>query len=86
MLFICVVTASYTLDFSMSKNPWLGFWLKHKILKQKFFRIFIFGKNAYHTFSLYGKNACHAISYMEKTLILQFSYIYFCSMKLYERV
>ena len=52
----------------------------------KIFWIFIYGKNAYHTISSYGKNACHTISVMQKMLILLFSYAYFCSKKLYERV
>ena len=34
MQFICVVTASYSLSFLMTKNPWLVFWLKHEISKQ----------------------------------------------------
>ena len=33
-----------------------------------------------------GKNACYKISLYGKKRILLFSYTYFCSMKLYERV
>ena len=44
MLFICVVPASYTLGFFMTKNSWLVFWLKHGISKQKFFEFSFMGK------------------------------------------
>ena len=62
MQFICVVTASYTLGFLMTKSPGLVFRMKHKILKKEmFFGVFMYGKNAYHTISWYEKNAYHAI-------------------------
>ena len=36
---------------------------------------------------VYGKNACYKIPlYGKKSFFLLFSYTYFCSMKLYERV
>ena len=54
MQFICVVTASYTLGFLMTKTSWLAFQMKHEISKQ-FFHIFFYGKNAYHTIFLNGK-------------------------------
>ena len=51
MQFICVVTASYTLGFLMTKKPRLVFRLNHEISKQIFFGIFIHGKHACHTVS-----------------------------------
>ena len=75
MQFICVVTASYTLGFLMTKNPWLVFRLKHEISKQKFFE-----------FSFMEKMLIIQFHSMEKMLILLFSYINVYSMKLYERV
>ena len=36
MQFICVITASYTLGFRMTKSPGLVFQMKHKISKQNF--------------------------------------------------
>ena len=75
MQFICLITASYTLGLLMTKNPLLVFRMKHESSKQKLF-----------VFSFMEKNRCHTISFVEKMLILLFSYTYFCSMKLYERV
>ena len=49
--FICVVIASYTLGFLMTKRPELVFRMKHKVSKEIFFGIFFYGKNACHTIS-----------------------------------
>ena len=63
MQFICVVTASYSLGFFMTKNPWVVFRLKHEISKQNVFEYSYMEKMyiiqfQYHT---YGKNAYLAI-------------------------
>ena len=71
MQFICVVTASYTLGFLMTKNSWLVFQMKHKVSKQTFC-IFTYGKMfiiQFHSmeknfvihFHSLGKKAYHAI-------------------------
>ena len=61
MQFICEVTASYSLGFLMTKNPWLVFRLKHEISKQKFFEFLFMEKMLVIQF--------HS---MEKKLIIQF--------------
>ena len=73
MQFICVVTASYTLDFLMTKSPELVFWMKQKFSKQIFFGIFIYGKNAYQTISYYGKMPLLIFHSMENMLVMLFS-------------
>ena len=50
----CSLSAWYlpvTLGFLMTKSPGLVFRMKHKMSKQIFFGIFIYGKNACHTIS-----------------------------------
>ena len=86
MHFICVVTASYTLDCLKTKNPWLVFQLKLEILKQKFVVFSFMEKMPIIQFHSMENNAYHTISSMEKMLILLFSYTYFRSMEMYERV
>ena len=61
MQIICVVTASYTLGFLMTKNPWLVFRLKDEISKQKIFE-----------FSLMEKMLIIQFHRMEKMLRLFF--------------
>ena len=61
MQFLCMVTASYTLGFLMTKNPWLVFRLKHKISKQKAFE-----------FSFMEKMLIIQFHSMDKMLIIQF--------------
>ena len=71
MQFICVVFASYTLGFLMTKNPWLVFRLKHEISKQKFFEFSFMEKMViiqFHSMEkclpynfIYEKNAYFAI-------------------------
>ena len=51
MLFICVVTASYTLGFLMTKSPGLVFRMKHKISNKYFLVFSLMEKNAYQTVS-----------------------------------
>ena len=74
MQFICVVTSSYNLVFLETKNPWLVFWIKNKISKQRFVENRTYRK--IHIVQFYS---------IEKMLILLFSYTYFCSMKLHEK-
>ena len=64
MQFICVVTASYTLGFLMTKNPSLVFPLKRKISQQNFV-----------LFSIMEKMLVMQILSMEKMLIIQFTII-----------
>ena len=71
---IRVVTASYTQGFLMTKNPWLVFRLKHEISKQNFFEFSFLEKNHFIHFHI-----------RKKMLILPFSYIYFYSMKGYDK-
>ena len=59
MQLICMVTASYTLGFLMTKNPWLVFRLNHEISKQNFLSI-IYGKMLVIQFHIW-KNAYFAI-------------------------
>ena len=71
MQFICVVTASYTLCFLMTKNPWLLFRLKLEISKQNFFEFSFMEKMLiiqFHSMEkilsynfIYGNNAYFAI-------------------------
>ena len=85
MQFICLVTASYTLGFFMTKSPGLVFRMKPKFSKQIFFGIFIANfplvKNACHINSKNGKKAYHKFSWYGKTLIMFFSKFFFWSMK-----
>ena len=62
MRFICVVTASYTLGFLMTKSPGLVFRMKHKISKQTklFFGIFIVWKRRLLKYFIVWKNAYQA--------------------------
>ena len=85
MQFICVVTASYTLGFFMTKNPWLVFRLKHEISKQTIFEFSIMEKMLIIQFRSI-KKACHTNSYVRKKLVLLLSYTHFYSMKVYDRV
>ena len=61
MHIICGVTASYTLGFFKTKNPWLMFRLKHETSKQKFFE-----------FSFLEKMPIIQFHCTEKMLVMQF--------------
>ena len=62
MHFICVVTASYTLGYLMTKTSWLVFRLKPEVSKQKFFVVSFMEKIVIIQF--------HSV---EKMLIIQFN-------------
>ena len=66
MQFSCVVAASYTMSFLMTKNPWLVFRMKHKISKQIFFLYF----------QSMEKTLIIQFHSMEKMLILLLSYTF----------
>ena len=60
MPFICVVAASYTLGFFVTKKSVVSVSDETK-LQNHFFCVFIHGKNECHTISWYEKIADHAI-------------------------
>ena len=86
MQFICVIKASYTLGFLMTKNPWLVFRMKHKSSKQNNFVYSFMEKMLPIELHSIEKMLFIQFHSIEKTLILLFSNTYFYSMKLYERV
>ena len=73
MHLICVVTASYTLDFPMTKSPELVFWMKHKISENNFLVVSLMEKMFIIQFHSMEKMSIIIFYSLEKMLIMLFS-------------
>ena len=72
MQFTCVVTASYTLGFLKTKNPWLVFRLEYEISKQICFLFSFMEKMLIIQFHSMEKMLIIKFHSMEKKFIIQF--------------